>query len=117
MGQYTKLQNALAQNGIAANLIGDPGSSSDPSIAISMLLIGISDNLFTGVSGKTFESYWNGKTYDYYNARDLVNGDKGNARKFIPEGKNTQGITSGSYIAALANKVQVAIQHNPYCGW
>lgn len=111
--QYVRLQKALSNVGIEADLVGNPDTVLNPNTSIAIALIGTRDNLFAQINNgqNTFDSY--GK--DYYNARELINGDKDRVRRKLPEGLNTNRITAGAYIRDLTERIGREINYNPYC--
>ncbi len=114
---YQKLQTSLSGIGINVDLVGNPDNALNPATAIAIALIGIRDNLFTQVNNgrNTFDSYLNGNSYDFYKARELVNGDKDLVRRRLPEGRNTARLTAGAYVEQLSKKIGGAINYNPFC--
>ena len=111
--QYVRLQKALSNVGIEADLVGNPDTVLNPNTSIAIALIGTRDNLFAQINNgqNTFDSYGE----DYYNARELINGDKDRVRRKLPEGLNTNRITAGAYIRDLTERIGREINYNPYC--
>lgn len=68
----------------------------DPAIAAAVMFLGMTEGWFRADSkGKqTLQRYFNGTTDDPYGAREIVNGDKGYIKDWLPG-----GMTVGEYIA------------------
>jgi hypothetical protein len=51
--------------------VGDPDLATDPEIAATITVLGMTDGTFTGVG---LDRYINNRTTDFFNARRTVNG-------------------------------------------
>lgn len=114
---YTRFTATLnSMYGMNLDLVNNPEQALNQTVAIRAALIGIGRNLFTQVNnGKnTFESYRRADgTYDWYNARELINGDKNSAREHLPESRNTKRVTAGRYVSDLSQRIFQATRY--YC--
>jgi len=114
--QYSRMQNALGALGQQIDLVGNPDLAAQPGIAIQIMLVGVKGNLFTQLGGiHGFADFIHEGTVDYSGARALINGDKDSVRAYLPEGKNTNRVTSGRYVQTLSQNIVNAMRGNPFC--
>ena len=101
---YKKLGQKL---GMGDALYNSPDLVMEPETAAKILLIGLMDGLFRPKAGSLID-YFSSTERDWFNARDLVNGDKKKIQawtlKSWPGGKST-----GELIAGYGQELRVAL--------